>query len=907
MHCGGKSSIVRESMESSHFAPTCEGRLAGQGTTARRFCVGRNLLCAILGAALLLPSHAHAQSSSATLGPGDPAWLAYHPVHPAAVFGSESSIPQTIVVLGQDSAQDALEQTAARELASGWQGMLNRIPRVVEDTNPHSSNPLVVVGTQAEIKKWHAEFAAGAPLAPDAYRLHRTGKLLLIEGGNPRGVLYGAFVLLREMAQEHSLLTLDEHTEPWSAVRWTNEWDNPNGTIERGYAGPSIFFENGHVRADLTRAAAYARLLASVGIDGCTINNVNADAHLLQPQNLKDIARVADLFRSYGVRLSLSVDMSSPQKIGGLSTFDPLDPQVAAWWQQKIDEIYKVIPDFGGVIVKADSEGQPGPSQYGRSPADAANVLARALAPHGGVVLYRGFVYNHHLDWHDPKADRARAGYDNFRSLDGKFEPNVIVQIKYGPIDFQVREPVSPLFAALPHTNEAIELQITQEYLGQQRHLVYLPPMWKISLDTDMRASQKDTPLPVRDFLSGKAVHGLHHTLGGFVAVTNVGTEDWLGNPLSMANLYAFGRLAWDPTLEPAALSDEWTRLTFGNDTQVRDVVNKLQMNSWHIYESYTGPLGLGTLTDILGPHFGPDPASAENNGWGQWLRADDKGVGMDRTTATGTGYIGQYPAPMATEYESLKTCPEPLLLFMHHVPYTYRLHSGQTLIQYIYDMHYWGAQAAAAQIPAWESLRGKVPEATYNEVLKRFEFQAGHAIVWRDAITNWFERMSGIPDDKHRVGNYPGRYEAEAMTLDGYKPVDVTPWETASGAKAVVCADRAECSASLTWSGADGWYDIAVQYFDARDGVSHYSLQAAGRTVLEWAADTHVLFKGMNGNTSTRQSIHNVALHHGDMLQLTGKPDGEEPAPLDYIEITPSGAKAQAEPAKGTGKGLAQ
>ena len=807
-------------------------------------------LHAVLATALAFSAQTPAQDPvPASLGSGDPAWLAYRSVRPGTVFGSENGIPDTIVMLGND----ALEQSAARELAAGWQGMLHRVPRIREDADPRApgaAETLVVVGTQAETRRWRPELAAGAALGADAYRLHRAGKILLIEGGDARGALYGAFALLREIAEEHSLLALDEHSEPWAAVRWTNEWDNPDGTIERGYAGPSIFFENGHVRADLKRAASYARLLASVGIDGCTINNVNADPHLLQPENLKEIARIADVFRPYGVRLSLSIDMSSPVRIGGLDTFDPLDPQVVAWWQEKFNEIHKAIPDFAGVVVKADSEG-PGPSQYGRSPADAANVLARALAPHGGLVLYRGFVYNHHLDWRDPKADRARAGYDNFHALDGKFEPNVIVQIKYGPIDFQVREPVSPLFATLPRTNVAIELQITQEYTGQQRHLVYLAPMWKESLDTDMRASLQAPPLPVRDLVSGRSVRGLEHSRGGFVGVSNVGTEGWLGNPLALANLYAFGRLAWDPTLDAAALSDEWTRLTLGNDAEVRAVVNKLQMNSWRIYESYTGPLGLGTLTDILGPHFGPDPASAEGNGWGQWLRADAKGVGMDRTTATGTGYIGQYPAPLAAKYESLKTCPDELLLFMHHVPYTYRLHSGQTVIQFIYDTHYRGAQAAAAQVPAWESLRGKVPDATYAEVLKRLEFQAGHAVVWRDAITNWFERISGIADDRHRVGNYPGRFEAEAMTLDGYKPVDVTPWETASGGKAVACLDRAACSASLTFDQPDGWYDIAVQYFDSNSGVSHFTLQVAGRTVLAWAADADLPYSRMSGNTS--------------------------------------------------------
>lgn len=826
------------------------------------------------------------------LGAGDPAWLAYRPIHSTLVFGAVGQIPDTIVVLGTDPT----ERTAGRELALGWQGMLNHVPRMLaspEPALPAPPEPMVIVGTQAELRAWRPLPASPAKLGPDAYRLLHTGNFILVEGADARGALYGAFALLRDIAAEHSLRTLDESSRPWAPVRWTNEWDNSNGTIERGYAGPSIFFADGHVRADLSRAAAYARLLASVGIDGVTINNVNADPHLLLPENLKEIARIAQAFRPYGVRLSLSIDMSSPQSIGGLPTFDPLDPRVVAWWRDKMDEIYQLMPDFGGVEIKADSEGQPGPSQYGRTPADAANVLARALAPHGGIVLYRAFVYNHHLDWRNMKADRARAAYDTFHPLDGKFAPNVIVQIKYGPIDFQVREPVSPLFAGLPHTNQAIELQITQEYTGQQRHLVYLAPMWKLSLGTDMRSSIHATPLLVQDLVSGKPVDGQHRTLGGFVGVSGVGTDGWLGNPLSLANLYAFGRLAWNPTLAPDAISDEWTRLTLGNDAQVRAVVNKLQMNSWHIYESYTGPLGLGTLTDILGPHFGPDPASAERNGWGQWLRADRDGVGIDRTAATGTGYIGQYPAPMAAEYESLKTCPDNLLLFMHHVPYTYKLHSGKTVIQYIYDTHYWGAQAAAEQVAAWQSLHGKVPDAIYAEVLTRFEFQAAHAIVWRDAITQWFARLSGVPDDLHRVGHYPGRYEAENMTLEGYTPVEVTPWETASGGKAIECVGHRLCSASMVWNQPDGWYNIAIQYFDLRGGASHFTLQAAGHQVSAWVADANELYPRMNGNTSTRQTVQYVALHHGDTLMLTGTPDGMEPAPVDYIEVTPSRAEA--------------
>jgi len=686
------------------------------------------------------------------------------------------------------------------------------------------------------------------------------------------------------IAQERSLTTLDVSDAPSAPVRWTNEWDNPDGSIERGYGGRSIFFNGGAVRDDLSRVTGYARLLASVGINGVTINNVNADPKLLNEENLRGVARIAEVFRPYGIPISMSIDMSSPQTIGGLKTFDPLDAEVAAWWKTKIEEIYRLIPDLGGVVIKADSEGKPGPSQYGRSPADAANVVARALKPHGGLVLYRGFVYNNHLDWRDMKADRARAGFDNFHVLDGQFEDNVVVQIKHGPIDFQVREPVSPLFAGLRKTNVAVELQITQEYTGQQRHLVFLVPMWKEALDTDMHASSI-SPSRVRDMVTGKT---FGRADGGFVGVSNVGLDDyWLGNPLSMANLYGFGRLAWNPELSSETIVDEWTRQTFGNAENVRDVVNDLQLRSWHVYESYTGPLGVGTLTDIIGVHFGPGPESAERNGWGQWIRADHEGVGMDRTVATGTGFIGQYPPKLAAKYESLETMPDELLLFMHHVPYTHRLHSGKTVIQHIYDSHFEGAAEAAAFVPKWETLAGAVPDRTYFEVLQRFEFQAGHAEVWRDAITQWFFKMSGIPDEKGRVGNFPGRFEAEAMRLNGYVPVDVTPWETASGGKAVVC-EKAQCSADMTWDGADGWYDISVRYFDLMHGESRFALDVAGREVDWWAADINLPNDRLNGHTSTRRLVRSVALHTGDVVKVTGWPDGPEKAPLDNLEITP-------------------
>jgi alpha-glucuronidase len=550
------------------------------------------------------------------------------------------------------------------------------------------------------------------------------------------------------MARGESLDTIDEVQQPYAAIRWVNQWDNLNGRIERGYGGASIFFADGKVRDDLSRAGEYARLLASIGINGCTVNNVNADLGILDDAMIAHISRIADLFRPWGVQLSLSVDLSSPKVVGGLDTFDPLDPRVAEWWRKKVDEIYRKIPDFGGFVVKADSEGRLGPSSYGRTHADAANVIARALKPHSGVVFYRAFVYNHHLDWHDLKNDRAKAAYDNFHPLDGAFDDNAIVQIKNGPIDFQVREPVSPLFGGLQRSNEAIELQITQEYTGQQKHLCFLVPMWKEVLDFDMHLDAQTTP--VKDIVAGRA---FHRPAGGFVGVANVGMDaTWMGSPLAMANLYGFGRLAWSPSLSAETIVDEWTRLTFGGDPLVVQTINTMQLASWHVYESYTGPLGAGTLTNITGNHYDPAPESSEENGWGQWHRADHAGIGMDRTAATGTGYVGQYPPAVQKLYESAADCPDTLLLFFHHVPYPHVLHSGKTVIQHIYDSHYEGAERAADFVSQWEALQGHIDEERYRDILARLRYQAGEAVVWRDAIGNWIYRLSGIPDAKGRV-----------------------------------------------------------------------------------------------------------------------------------------------------------
>src|SRR5580704_5770551 len=668
-------------------------------------------------------------------------WLRYDALDQKAI-SSYQHLPAEVVVLNDS----AILKSAQQELLLGIQKMTGRTLRP-QRLGPAANltQPGIILGTITELQKFSKKSRYPENLSGDGYWLKHAQiqgfDCIVITSPTDRGVLYGAFALLRKIAQQQSLASLEEVQQPQAPLRWVNEWDNLDGRIERGYGGPSIFFADGNVRADLSRAGQYARLLASVGINGCAINNVNADPRVLNEAFIREVSRIADEFRPWGVRLALSVDLSTPKALGELDTFDPLDSRVAEWWRKKADAIYREIPDFGGFVVKADSEDRPGPSTYGRTQADAANVIARALAPHGGVVFYRAFVYNHHLDWRNLKNDRARAAYDIFHPLDGTFDDNVIIQIKYGPIDFQVREPVSPLFGGLPHTSTGIELQITQEYTGQQRHTCFLVPMWKGILDFDLRVNGRSTA--VKQIVTG---NGFPRPAGGYIGVVNVGRDqDWLGNHLAMANLFGFGRLAWNPNLTAKAIVDEWSRLTFGNDPAVVETISRIQMASWTAYESYTGVLGLQTLTNILGPHYGPGPESQERNGWGQWIRAEQDGVGMDRTVATGTGFVGQYAPDVQKLYESEANTPDELFLFFHHVPYSYKLHSGKSVIQTIYDLHYEGAERAAQFVDEWKTLHGHVDDTRYNDVLAQLIYQSGHAIVWRDAINDWFHRTSGI------------------------------------------------------------------------------------------------------------------------------------------------------------------
>ena len=821
---------------------------------------------------------------------GHAAWLRYGRLPAAATVRLQRIVPNTVVTLGDAAPL----QRARDEIVRGVEGMLGRkLPTATGVT----SGGAIVLATEARLRAAGPGLAVEVQLSGDGYALKsvRSGSArhTVIVGATDRAVLYGAFAYLRKIATGQLAGEIDEVSVPAAPIRWLNHWDNVDGTIERGYGGRSLFWEGGKVRDDLSAVSDYGRLLASLGINAVSINNVNANPVFLSPEFAPQIARVADTLRPWGVQVALAVDFASPRSAGKLETYDPLEPSVIAWWKEKVDHLYAAVPDLAGIVLKADSEGRVGPSAYKRTHADAANVIARALKPHGGVFLYRGFVYDHRMDWRNLKNDRARAAYDNFKTLDGQFDANVVIQIKHGPIDFQVREPASPLFGALEKTNEAIELQITQEYFGQGRYTVFLVPMWKESLDFDMQVKGPGTP--VKQIVTGRT---WGNATGGFVGVSNAGRDpNWYGNHLSQANLYGFGRLAWNPDLTSKQISDEWARQTFGSDPGVLQVVNDIQLASWRVFENYTGPLGLQTLTDIVGNHYSVAVEASERNGWGQWHRADDKGVGMDRTVATGTGYIGQYSPAVSKIYESLATTPDDLVLFMHHVPYTHRLRSGKSVIQFIYDSHYEGAAAVDRWVRDWRALAGRIDKERFAAILTQLEYQAGQAVVWRDAVTRWFHRSSGIADAQARVGTYPNRVEAEAAALEGYAVTKVTPWEAASGDGAVECKAPA-CSAVFRYAGAGGQFDIVVQYFDVNTGSATFkaSLRSAAANpggdapLAEWTANDRFPARRLEAGASTRHIIRNVSLRSGDAVVITGTPEAAETAAIDYIEIRPAG-----------------
>ncbi|WP_431880546.1 alpha-glucuronidase [Micromonospora chalcea] len=588
-------------------------------------------------------------------------------------------------------------------------------------------------------------------LGDEGYLLTRASGVTVVLADAPAGLLYGMFHVIRlGAAAFHDDLPARRH-RPALDRRMLDHWDNVavhpvSGQVERGYAGGSLFWRDGAARREPARLRDYARLLAACGVNAICVNNVNVHdtEALLLTDRLGDVAEIAEVFRPYGIRVHLAVTFAAPVALGGLPTADPLDERVRDWWAAATRRVYQRIPDFGGYLVKADSEGRPGPFAYGRDHADGANLLAEALAPHGGVVRWRAFVYDHHQDWRDRSTDRARAAHDHFAPLDGRFADNVIVQVKFGPIDFQPREPVSPVLAAMPATRLAVEVQATQEYTGQQRHVCYLGPWWSEVLRFRPRGAAGDT---IADIAAGRACAG-----GGLVAVSNVGDDPfWTGHPLAQANLYAFGRLAWDPLLDPGAILDEWIDLTWlpvttGDPEALRRTMHAIMDDSWRTYERYTAPLGVGFMVRP-GHHYGPDVDGYEYTPWGTYHFADRDGVGVDRTRATGTGFTGQYPPPWSEVYESRERCPDELLLFFHHVPYRHVLHNGRTVIQHIYDTHFAGVEEVMAMRERWRLVAGAVDPAVHDRVAERLDEQLRSAVEWRDQINTYFFRKSGIPD----------------------------------------------------------------------------------------------------------------------------------------------------------------
>ena len=557
----------------------------------------------------------------------------------------------------------------------------------------------------------------------DGYEVSETENGFLVRGGET-GVLYGAYALIRACAAGEAIPVGLQ--KPYYDLRMINCWDNMDGTVERGYAGRSMWFEGNRFDYEPARIRQLGRMLGSVGINVFCINNVNVHQpaqHLLDDL-LPDAAAFAALLRPFGVRLMLSIDFSQPMQ-NGLDTADPLDERVQAWWADTAKRVWTAIPDLAGFLVKADSEHRPGPNTYGRTHAEGANMLARAIAPFGGRLVWRAFVYNCMQDWRDQTTDRPRAAYDLYKPLDGAFDSNVILQVKHGPYDFQVREPLSPLLLGMEKTSMAIEFQLAQEYTGHQIDLYYMGGLWRETFD--QMGKQRVTAI---------------------AAVSNLGRDDnWAGHPFAMANLFAYGLFAWNPDSDPEAALRQWAKLTYALPEDQNGKLVAMLLQSRAVYENYTAPLGLCWMVQP-GVHYGPSPYGYEFQAWGTYNRADRNAVGIDRTK-NGTGYAEQYPEPLRSLYADPQTCPDNLLLFFHRLPYGFKMKDGRTLIQRIYDDHFLGYDQAKAMSDTLAGL--DLPSPDREEAARRMEAQLQNAREWRDITNTFFHRLSGAEDEKGR------------------------------------------------------------------------------------------------------------------------------------------------------------
>lgn len=576
-------------------------------------------------------------------------------------------------------------------------------------------------------------------LGKEGYTIRTSEGKTVLEAATEQGLLYATYHLLRLQAEGADCTRLDIQEKPAFDIRVLNHWDNLDGTIERGYAGRSLWKWEDLTDSVSARYREYARANASVGINGTVLNNVNASPEILSTDYLQKVRKLADVFRPYGIKVYLSVNFASPMKLGGLSTADPLDEEVARWWKEKVQEIYGLIPDFGGFLVKANSEGQPGPCDYGRTHAEGANMLAEALKPYGGIVMWRAFVYS------PSDADRAKQAYLEFQPLDGRFRDNVMVQVKNGPIDFQPREPYSPLFGAMPHTPLMVEFQITQEYLGHSNHLAYLATMWNEFYRYVQPSSLK-----------------------GVAGVVNVGDNvNWCGHDFAQANWYAYGRLAWNPDLSAEEIAREWLAQTFTTDRRFVEPMTQVMMESREAVVDYMMPLGLHHIF-AWGHHYGPEPWCEVPGARADWLpsyyhQADKEGLGFDRSRS-GSDAVSQYPDSLARVFDSLEQCPEEYLLWFHHVNWNQKLRSGRSLWNELCYKYQKGVDEVRAFQQIWKDMRPYVDAERYQAVAERLDIQARDAVWWKDACLEYFRTFS--------KKKYPEGVEPPVFTLKELKKV---------------------------------------------------------------------------------------------------------------------------------------
>ncbi|HEX2920711.1 MAG TPA: alpha-glucuronidase family glycosyl hydrolase [Bacteroidales bacterium] len=645
------------------------------------------------------------------------------------------------------------------ELRNGLSGLLGRDVPILKSVKkdgvivagtPENSKVIASLGLGERLSKVNEE---GFIIVSSTYKKK---KITVIAANTPAGVLYGAYNYLRLLQTYQPLENLNISSAPAVKIRILNHWDNLNGSIERGYAGKSLWEWDKLPDSISPRYADYARANASIGINGTVLTNVNANALVLTPDYLKKVAVIANELRPYNIKVYLTARFSAPIEIGKLKTADPLDPEVVKWWRNKIDEIYTFIPDFGGFVVKANSEGQPGPQQYGRNHADGANMFADALAPHNGIVMWRAFVYDNNVP-----VDRAKQAYNEFVPLDGNFRDNVLIQVKNGPIDFQPREPFHPLFGAMPKSQIMPELQITQEYLGFSIHLVYLAPLYEECLKSDTYSKGKGS-------LVAKIIDGTldNHSLTAMAGVANTGdSPNWTSHPFAQSNWYAFGRLAWNPYLKSEDIADEWLKMTFGDNKQFIETTKKIMLSSREIAVNYMTPLGLHHIM-YEGVHYGPGPWV--NRGRKDWTsvyyhKADTLGIGFDRTSK-GSNATSQYFPEVGKVFDNIETCPEENLLWFHHVSWDYRMKSGRTLWDEMCYRYSLGVDSVKWMKQEWEKSKGLIDDERFNLVSSLLSEQVSNARIWKDACLLYFQQFSRRP--------FPDFVEKPEHTLDYYMKI---------------------------------------------------------------------------------------------------------------------------------------